>query len=82
MKCPICNNSENVKLRCDYKYEIKEDAKYFGKLNVCKCEKCDFSFANPMPEMKNLDFFYENVYRQINRPPYWVTENDEESEEN
>ena len=45
MECPICKNSENVKLRCEYKYEIKEDTKYFGELNVCKCEKCDFSFA-------------------------------------
>ena len=80
MNCPICKNLKNVIPRCDYKYEIKEDIKYFGKLNVYKCKECDFSFANPMPEAKNLDYFYKNIYRQVNRPPYWVTENDKDSE--
>ena len=80
MNCPICKNLKNVIPRCDYKYEIKEDIKYFGKLNVYKCKECDFSFANPMPETKNLDYFYKNIYRQVNRPPYWVTENDKDSE--
>ena len=80
MYCPICKNTKNVNLRCDYKYEIQEDIKYFGKLDVLKCQDCDFSFANPMPKMENLDYFYENIYREVNRPPYWVTANDEETE--
>lgn len=80
MNCPICKSSENSNYRCDYKFEIYEDKKYFGELKISKCEKCEFSYANPMPKRENLDFFYENIYRQINRPPYWVTINDEDSE--
>ena len=80
MTCPICNSADKSKNRCDYKFEIHEDKKYFGDLRIDKCEECDFSYANPMPTEENLDYFYKNVYRQINRPPYWVTEKDEDSE--
>ena len=78
--CPICKEDKNVNFRCDYKYEIFEDKKYFDHLDIYKCNNCDFSFANPMPSMSNLDYFYENIYRQVNRPPYWVTENDKDLE--
>ena len=80
IKCPICNDDKSVKYRCDYKYEIIEDKKYFDNLDIYKCDDCDFSFAYPMPKIPNLDFFYENIYRQINRPPYWLTEHDEDLE--
>jgi len=80
MPCPICKSNKDTNYLCDYKFEIHEDKKYFGDLKIDRCEKCDFSFANPMPESKNLNFFYENVYRLPNRPPYWVTKNDEDSE--
>ena len=80
MKCPICNFEKDLNLRCDYKFEILEDKKYFGDLKIIKCDNCDFSFADPMPKEENLNFFYENIYRQINRPPYWVTEYDEDAE--
>lgn len=78
--CPICNDKKDVNFRCDYKYEILEDKKYFDHLDIYKCNKCDFSFTHPMPKSSNLDFFYENVYRQVNRPPYWVTEKEDDSE--
>ena len=80
MRCPICKSEKASSYLCDYKFEIYEDQKYFGNLKIDRCEKCDFSYANPMPDVKNLDFFYENVYRLPNRPPYWVTKNDEDSE--
>ena len=80
IKCPICNDDKSVKYRCDYKYEIIEDKKYFDNLDIHKCNNCDFSFAYPMPKISDLDFFYENIYRQINRPPYWLTEHDEDLE--
>lgn len=80
MKCPICNSIDKSKQRCEYKFEIHEDKKYFGDLKIDQCKKCDFSFANPMPKDENLNFFYKNIYRQINRPPYWVTKKDEVSE--
>ena len=55
--CPICNNKKDVNFRCDYKYEILEDKKYFDHLDIYKCNKCDFSFTHPMPKSSNLDFF-------------------------
>ena len=80
ISCPICDEEKKVSYRCEYKYEIFEDKQYFDHLDIYKCDNCDFSFAHPMPKSKNLDFFYENVYRQVNRPPYWVTESDEDIE--
>ena len=80
MVCPICKSNKNSNFRCEYKLEIHEDKKYFGNLKIDKCEECDFSYANPMPKNDNLNFFYENVYRLPNRPPYWVTKKNEDSE--
>ena len=80
MNCPICKTNIKSNYRCDYKFEIHEDKKYFGDLKINRCEECDFSYANPMPENKNLDFFYENVYRLPYRPPYWISEDDRDLE--
>jgi len=80
MNCPICETSKSSNYRCDYKFEILEDKKYFGDLKIDRCEQCDFSYANPMPKDEDLNFFYEKIYRLPLRPPYWVTENDENAE--
>jgi len=80
MNCPICKTNHSKSYRCDYKFEIFEDRKYLGDLKIDRCEQCDFSFANPMPKDKDLNFFYENIYRLPGRPPYWVKENDENAE--
>jgi len=80
MNCPICNSNENSNFRCDYKFEIIEDKKYFGDLKIDRCDKCDFSYTNPMPKDSDLNFFYENIYRLPMRPPYWVSEDDENAE--
>ena len=61
IKCPICNDDKSVKYRCDYKYEIIEDKKYFDNLDIHKCNNCDFSFAYPMPKISDLDFFYRMI---------------------
>ena len=80
MNCPICKKNVKSNYRCNYKFEIQEDKKYFGDLKIDRCEECDFSYANPMPKNKNLDFFYENVYRLPYRPPYWISEDDRDLE--
>ena len=80
MICPICKSNKKSNYRCEYKFEIREDKKYFGDLEIYRCEECDFSYANPMPNKENLDFFYENIYRLPYRPPYWFTENQKDSE--
>ena len=80
MNCPICKTNKNSNYRCDYKFEVREDKKYFGDLKINKCEECDFSYANPMPKDQNLDFFYENIYRLPHRPPYWISKNDQDLE--
>ena len=78
MKCPICKTSDNSNFRCEYKFEIHEDKKYFGDLKIYKCNNCDFSYANPMPNIENLNYFYENIYRLPFRPPYWLSNNEED----
>ena len=80
MACPICKSNVNSNYRCDYKFEVREDKKYFGDLKIDKCENCDFSYANPMPNNQNLDFFYENIYRLPFRPPYWISKNEQDLE--
>ena len=80
MDCPICKTNIKSNYRCDYKFEIIEDKKYFGDLKIDRCEECNFSYANPMPKNENLDFFYENIYRLPYRPPYWISENEQDIE--
>ena len=74
MKCLICENKNTI-LIGDYKLEIDTDEKYFKDCKIYKCSDCEFSFVDPMPSREKLDYFYKNVYRSLNRPPYWLTEN-------
>ena len=80
MNCPICKTSTKSIYRCDYKFEVYEDEKYFGNLKINKCEECDFSYADPMPNNENLDVFYKNIYRQPYRPPYWTSKSNQDLE--
>ena len=75
MICLICNKSESVSFRADYKLEIKSDKKFFENQKIYSCKECDFSFVNPMPKDDKINYFYKNIYRSVNRPPYWMTEN-------
>jgi len=82
INCPICENERKVNLLDDYKLGIKTDIKYFKSLKIYHCEECEFSFANPMPEKHDLDYYYKNIYRLPNRPPYWRDNNDENFKKN
>ena len=82
MNCLICNKSEKVKFLDDLKIEIKEDASFFKSAKIYQCTDCDFSFTNPMPKTEDINFFYENVYRKKNKPPYWITDNDADRKKN
>ncbi len=78
MNCLICKKSQNVKFHKDYLFEIEEDKKYFKDVKIYRCDECDFCFVSPMPSNKDLNYFYENIYRSDGRPPYLVSENYED----
>ena len=75
INCPICKNKEDVKFLDDYKLEIKEDKKIFKDSKIYHCSNCDFGFVNPIPKEDDLNYFYKHLYRSLDRPPYWMTEN-------
>ena len=75
INCPICKNKEDIKFLDDYKLEIKEDKKIFKDAKIYHCSNCDFGFVNPIPKEDDLNYFYKHLYRSLNRPPYWMTEN-------
>ena len=78
MNCLICKKNQDVKFHKDYLFEIKEDKKYFKDVKIYRCDECDFCFVSPMPSNKDLNYFYENIYRSDGRPPYLVSENYED----
>ena len=67
LKCILCS-SANVAFFDDYKFNVKTDEKFFGKLKIFKCNNCDLGFCNPMPKLENLKNYYENIYRAEGRP--------------
>lgn len=69
-ECIFCN-SNKLEFIDKYKYEIESDNKYLGNMEIFKCNDCNFAFTIPMPEIKLLDIFYKNIYRNINRPHYY-----------
>jgi len=73
--CIICNKDHKVKFIDEYKLEVEEDKFFFQDAKIYKCEECNFSYVSPMPDNSDLNNFYENIYRQINRPPFWITDN-------
>ena len=75
MNCLICKKNQDVKFHKDYLFEIEEDKKYFKDVKIYRCDECDFCFVSPMPSNKDLNYFYENIYRSDGRPPYLVSEN-------
>ena len=71
MKCFICEKNDNLELNSEYKLEIESDKKFFKNPKIYRCKNCDFSFVHPLPNNQDLDFFYRNIYRAENRPPFW-----------
>jgi len=82
INCLICKSTDNVKFLDDYRLEIKEDKKIFKDSKIYHCSNCDFSFLSPMPREDDLNYFYKHVYRSLNRPPCWMTENYEDLKRN
>ena len=73
MNCLICKSPKNINFVDNYKFEVIEDKKYLKDLKIFRCDDCEFSFVDPMPNEKDLNYFYENVYRSFDRPPYYLT---------
>ena len=77
VNCILCR--EKAKFLDNYKFHVNSDIDYFGQMKIFYCEKCDVAFAEPMPSRSKLDFFYENIYRDVGRPQYKNLELLEES---
>lgn len=68
INCLICN--QKVDNFDEYKFNINSDIEYFGKIQLVYCKECDLSFADPMPSISKLDYFYKHIYRAFGRPEY------------
>tara|TARA_B100000963_G_C22531514_1_gene627818 strand:+ start:203 stop:1165 length:963 start_codon:yes stop_codon:yes gene_type:complete len=77
VNCILCKESTNF--LDNYKFHVNSDIDFFGQIKIFYCEKCDLAFADPMPSRSKLDFFYENIYRDVGRPQYKNLELLEES---
>tara|TARA_B100001248_G_C27370084_1_gene451190 strand:+ start:663 stop:1631 length:969 start_codon:yes stop_codon:yes gene_type:complete len=67
IKCILCDNEKTLFFD-HYKFNVKSDQNYFGKIDIFKCDNCNLSFCNPMPDAKKLNDFYSNIYRAKGRP--------------
>lgn len=77
-KCLVCKSDEQVSFFSEYKLEIKEDRSFFENALIYHCKKCNFGFTNPMPSKDKLDYFYKKIYRSKGRPPFFVSENEDD----
>ena len=66
--CLICKKKDKVKFIDDYKFEVESDIKYLGKLKIFGCEECNLYFADPVPDLKRLNYYYSDIYRAKGRP--------------
>ena len=66
INCILCKNK--TEFLDNYKLNVKSDYKYFSKLKIYYCKKCNFSFCSPMPSDKKINYFYKNIYREQGRP--------------
>ena len=74
INCLICNDKDNIIFVDNYIHQFEEDKKYFNDAKLYKCNTCDFTFVNPMPDEKKLDYFYKKIYSSKIRPPYFALE--------
>lgn len=66
INCILCKNK--TEFLDNYKLNVKSDYKYFSKLKIYYCKRCDFSFCSPMPNEIKLNYFYKKIYRAQGRP--------------
>ena len=66
--CLICKKKDNIKFIDNYKFEVESDIEYFGKLKIFGCKECNIYFTDSVPGLKELDYYYSNVYRAQGRP--------------
>ena len=74
--CLICYKKDNVIFFDNYIHQFEQDKKYFDDAKLYKCNVCDFTFVNPMPDEKKLDYFYKKIYSSKIRPPYYELEDE------
>jgi hypothetical protein len=67
LKCILCGSGK-VTFFDDYKFNVKTDEKFFGKLKIYQCNNCDLGFCDPMPKSESLKDYYETIYRAEGRP--------------
>ena len=68
IKCLLCEKPSSY--LDDYKFNVNSDVEFFGELKIFYCDECDLAFADPMPPLSKLDYFYKYIYRDIGRPHY------------
>ena len=66
IKCILCSN-EKVTFLDNYKFNVKSDIDYFGKIKIYRCNNCELGFCSPMPDENKLNEYYKYVY-QLRRP--------------
>ena len=66
--CLICKKKDKVKFIDDYKFEVESDIKYLGELKIFGCEECNLYFADPVPDLKRLNYYYTDIYRAKGSP--------------
>lgn len=74
--CLIFYKKDNVIFFDNYIHQFEQDKKYFDDAKLYKCNVCDFTFVNPMPDEKKLDYFYKKIYSSKIRPPYYELEDE------
>ena len=63
--CLICDDKDHIIFVDKYIHQFEEDKKYFDDAKLYKCNACDFTFVNPMPDEKKLDYFIKKFIVQI-----------------
>ena len=82
INCLICDDKNNIAFVDNYIHQFEEDKKYFDDAKLYKCNACDFTFVNPMPDEKKLDYFYKKIYSSKIRPPYFALEDSDVQKNN
>ncbi len=68
INCVLCKKKS--KFLDNYKFNVNSDIEYFGDIKLYYCNNCDLAFANPMPAVAKLNFYYKYIYRDFGRPHY------------